>query len=130
MRTMRFHVRGGFSAQYRTAFVCAAVRVALFSDPMDLTSLNSAAYAALVSGKGPAEANCDALGIRNGFTFRTQPAGSLPKAGGTGRHCPGSMPVGKPGAPKRPSFVRAAIIAAAAASPTGTPVTRFNSGIP
>ena len=43
VRKMRFQVRPECSAQYRDAFVCAAVRVVLVSEPTDLTSLNSAA---------------------------------------------------------------------------------------
>src|SRR5215207_7851108 len=67
----------------------------------------------------------------NGVTFRSHPAGSLTNPGSAGRHCPGNVPVVKPGAPNRPSFARATSIAAAAASPTAIPpVFAGPSGIP
>ena len=75
-----------------------------------------------MSGSGPAERNCDELSSRNGFTFRSQALGSLTKPGSTGSQTPGpGGSSGKPAGPKRPSAVRAAIIAAAAASPTAMP---------
>ncbi len=43
VRKMRNHVRAPFSAQYRDEFVWNIVRVALFSEPIDLTWLNSVA---------------------------------------------------------------------------------------
>jgi hypothetical protein len=93
----------------------------LVAEPSDLTSVNSRAYFRLVSASGPSERNCEGLRIRNGFTSFSQALGSLTNAGSTGRHTPGSKPTAKRNEPKRPSSVRAAIIAAAAASPTAIP---------
>src|SRR5688500_17057091 len=115
VRKMRFQVAGGFSAQYRAAIVWSAERVVLAADPSDFTSSNSRAYARLVSDSGPLERNCDALRIRNGFTSFSQAFGSLTKAGRTGCQAPAPNPTRNRNGPNRPSSVRAAIIAAAAA---------------
>ena len=59
--------------------------------------------------------------IRKGFTSFSHANGSFTKAGRTGRHWPAPVPTGNRYAPKRPSSVRAAIMAAAAAPPTAIP---------
>ncbi len=102
----------------------------LVADPSDLTSLNSRAYFLLVERRGPSEPNCVPLSIRNGLTSFSHANGSLTNAGSTGRHWPAPVPTGNRYAPKRPSSVRAAIIAAAAAPPTAIPrVFALPSGI-
>jgi ribosomal protein S30 len=108
----------------------SAVRVVLVREPTLLTSSKSRVYALLVSLSGPSERNCEASSSRNGRTSLTHAFGSLPKAGRTGFQTPGPEPTAKRNAPKRPSSVRAAIIAAAAASPTRIPrVFELPSGI-
>ncbi len=121
VRNVRFQVTAGFSAQYCAARVCSGVRTLSVAEPSVLTSSNSRAYFRLVSGSGPSDRNWDELGMKNGSTSLSQPFGSFTNIGSTGRHTPGPVPEGKPGAPNRPSSVRAAIIAAAAASPTAIP---------
>ena len=91
------------------------------AEPYFFTSSNSRVYFALVSAGGPSERNCEPLRIRNGRTFASHAFGSLTNAGSTGRHWPGSVPTANRNEPKRPSSVRAAIIAAAAALPTAIP---------
>jgi hypothetical protein len=65
--------------------------------------------------------NWSPLSTTNGLTFATHANGSLGPEGVvhvvevTGRHCPGSSPHVNWNDPKRPSFVRSEIIAAAAA---------------
>src|SRR5919109_3216521 len=81
-------------AQKRAASVWSAVRSELESDPIVLTSLNSAAYSALASGWGPRELNSDALGIKSGVTCPSHALGSLMSIGGVGRHWPASVPTG------------------------------------
>ncbi len=61
------------------------------------------------------------LGTRNGSTFASQAVGSTTNAGGVGRHSPGREPITTSNGPPRPSFARAASIAAAAASPAAIP---------
>ena len=53
--------------------------------------------------------------------FRPTGAGSGAKSGGVGRQTPGVVPTAGVNGPKRPSFTRAASIAAAADSPMATP---------
>jgi hypothetical protein len=86
-----------------------------------LTSLNSAAYLALVSGFGPRARNRADFRSRNGLTLPTHALGSLIIAGGVGCHSPGAVPTGNRKLAKRPSFSRAASILAAVAAPTVMP---------
>jgi hypothetical protein len=72
---------------------------------------------------GPSERNWDGLSTRKGFTYAIQANGSLAKNGRSGRHAPGVNPAVNLNEPNRPSFVRAAIIAAAATSPAPIPPT-------
>src|SRR6185503_5368652 len=95
----------------------------LEKEPSDLTSLKSSAYALLVSLFGPLVRNISAFGARNGFTFATQGVGSGVVSGGEMRQAPAVVPNtnGKGVVGLRPSFVRAASIALAAASPAAIP---------
>ena len=110
--------RSAANCQKIAAVVWSAVRVVLFSDPIDFTSSKSFVYSVLVSAFGPFERNCDGLSITNGFRFPTQASGSI----AVGRERP---PLGRHRADRRsnvngakyPSFARAASIAAAAAAP-------------
>ena len=80
-------------AQKRAVLVWSAVRVALSTAPMALTSLSSAAYSALESAGGPTGSrNCEPLVIVHGVTVAQfgNSAGANP--GGVGRHWPGSVP--------------------------------------
>src|ERR687898_2043983 len=111
--------------------VWSALRALLVAEPYVFTSSNSCAYFRLASASGPSERNCEPLWRRKGRTSFSHPFGSLTSAGGTGRHWPGSDPTANRNDPKRPSSVRAAIIAAAAALPTAIPrVLDEPSGIP
>src|SRR5207248_7547069 len=104
--------------------VCSGVRTVLFTEPSALTSLKSAAQAALVGACGPSVRNCDELSIRNGRTPPTQGVGSsicVSSGFSSGCQCP-ALSFGFHGdGPKRPSPSRATIIASAAASPAATP---------
>ena len=103
----------------------------LVAEPIAFTSLNSCAYCVLPSAAGPCDWNCVPLSSRNGFTSFSHANGSFTNAGSTGRHWPGSVPTANRNEPKRPSSVRASIIAAAASSPTAIPrVFAVSSGIP
>jgi hypothetical protein len=93
----------------------------LAAEPSDFTSAYSRAYVRLASESGPAERNCDEFRIRKGFTSFNHAFGSLTFAGRTGRQAPGADPTANLNGPKRPSSVRAASIAVAAASPTAIP---------
>src|SRR5918912_1430777 len=81
----------GCDCQKIAAIVWSAVRRVLVSEPSDLTSLKSSAYAALVSAFGPSDRSISALGMRNGLTFATHGVGSTPNAGGDLRHSPGAV---------------------------------------
>jgi hypothetical protein len=120
-RNTRFHSAGPWSCQKIAASVWSAVRVVLEIEPSRLTSLKSSAYASLVSGFGGSESSIATSGTRNGRTFATHGAGSSPNPGGDGRHSPGPEPNTNVNDPPRPSFARAASIAAAAASPAAIP---------
>src|SRR5918995_7455398 len=102
-------------------WVWSSLRAVLAKEPYAFTSLNSRAYWLLVSSFGPFDMNLAGSSTRNGFTSFSQAFGSFTNRGRTGRHSPGRVPTGNRYGPKRPSFVRAAIIAAAAASPTAIP---------
>src|ERR671913_244841 len=106
--------------------VCSSdLRVEPVARPRALTSLNSAAHCALVSGGGAAERNCEELCTRNGRTLPTHPVGSssgVPVVGdSSGCQCPTSELGTHALAPNRPSPVRAACITRAASWPTATP---------
>jgi hypothetical protein len=90
-------------------------------------TITAAPDAGLVSGLGGSERIIAALGTRNGRTLPTHGAGSKAKVGGVGRHTPGSEPMGKSNGPLRPSFARAASIAAAAAAPAANGPTSSDS---
>ncbi len=95
----------------------------LVSEPSDLTSLTSAAYAALVSASGPGVRNCVALSTRNGLASFTHAAGSHPSApvGPTsGCHTPGTNVPSVQEIGMRPSWPSASI-ASAAIVPTSMP---------
>src|SRR5918994_7348585 len=120
-----FHIAMGVLCHQRAMYVCVGVRRALFREPSALTSFTSAAYAALVSGSGPAVRNCDWLCRRNGLTLPTQGVGSrmgCPVAGlMRGCQCPGAEFGTHGEGPNRPSSSLAAIIASAAALPAAIP---------
>src|SRR5215208_3810627 len=112
--------------QNRVLCVCVGVRTALVAEPSIVTSFRSAAYAALPSAFGPAVRNCEELCSMNGRTRPTHGVGSS-----SGRNVVGSISGCQyPGpvscvhwdGPKRPSFIRAAIIASAAAFPALMPI--------
>ena len=87
-----------------------------------LTSSNSRAYLRLVSAIRPLGAELRRALDQERLHVPEPGDGSFTNVGSTGRHTPGSGPRrGSRAAPKRPSSVRAAIIAAAAASPTAIP---------
>ena len=100
-------------------------RPAASAPPMALSTssatITAAPDAGLVSGLGGSERIIAALGTRNGRTLPTHGAGSRANVGGVGRHAPGSEPMGKSNGAFRPSFARAASIAAAAALPAAMP---------
>jgi hypothetical protein len=75
-------------------WLCSGVRVVLFSEPISFTSLTSAAYWALVRGKGPAVWNWEALFTRNGTALPTQGDGSQRRPVGptSGCQAPGPEP--------------------------------------
>ena len=97
------------------------MRVVLSAAPIVLTSSNSLAYLALVSGFGGRPRNFEASPIRNGLTSLSHAPGSLMKSGTSGRHAPTADPAVNRKGPKRPSSVRAAIMASAAALPVAIP---------
>ena len=93
----------------------------LVSEPSDFTSLKSRAYARLLSALGPSVRSIRAFSTKNGRTLPTHGEGSTRKSGGDFRHAPGVVPNTNVTAPLRPSFARAASIAAAAFPPTLIP---------
>src|SRR4029453_12946786 len=92
-RATSFQLATGLLCHHLAINVWVAVRaegVTTPSPPSALTSLTSAAYAALLSASGPAERNCDELFIRNGLTPPTHGVGSSTVApfGATGSKTP------------------------------------------
>ena len=126
-RIPRWSIGTGLVEAQVASCACAGVRVEV-APPSDLTSLNSAAYSALVRGNGGPIRNWSWLLRVNGLTRLTHPK-LFAFAGGTSRHSPGSVPIGKAYVPKRPSFARLASTAAAAAWPTAMPAASCVSGI-
>src|SRR6185436_13830191 len=100
--------------------VWASVRLEPDCAPSALTSLNSAAYSGLASAGGPSDRNWPGLFIVSGVTVANWPK-TLFDTGPTGRHSPGWSPTGHGSTSNRPSVLRAAIIAAAAAAPIVRP---------
>src|SRR5215207_5461593 len=134
-RATAFQLATGVLCHQRAMYVCSGVRAVLFTDPIALTSLKSAAHVALSSVGGPAVRNCDELSMRNGLTPPTHGVGSRmgsPVVGSvSGHQCPGAVFGTHCDGPKRPSFCRAAIIASAAASPAAIPrALKGESGTP
>jgi hypothetical protein len=123
---MRFQIAGPLSCQKIAAAVSSAVRLVLVSAPSSLISLKSLAYASLESALGPSVRSISTSGTRNGCTLPTHGAGSratVPAGpcGGPSRQSPASVPSTTVNDPNRPSFARAASMAAAVASPTAMP---------
>src|SRR5215212_204385 len=119
---MLLHVAVPFvSPQNLAAAVWSSERLLLPDDPSALTSAKSSAYARVVSPCGARLRNSSALGSTNGSTSLSHENGSMRVAGATGRHSPGSVPALNRNDVNRPSPARAAIIAAAAASPVAMP---------
>src|SRR5262245_53350037 len=119
-RRARWNISTGFGWKNAAIACCSGLRTDV-EEPRSFTSLYSVAYFRLVSAFGPLERNCDVRWSVNGLTFETQANGSLANAGSVGRHSPGSVPTGVVNGTKRPSPVRSARIAAAAAAPAAIP---------
>src|SRR3954453_17404791 len=109
------------SPQNFAAAVWSSERVVLAVDPIAFTSAKSAAYARVVSPCCARLWNSSALGSTNGVTSLSHENGSMTMDGATGRHWPASAPVLNRNDVNRWSPARAAIIAAAAASPVAMP---------
>src|SRR5262245_44002980 len=104
-------------------YVCWAVRVALSTRPIALTSLKAVAHSVLVSAGGSGLRNCDELVRKNGRTPPTHGVGSRAGAPLTisGCQCPTAVLGTHWDGPKRPSFARSSSMALAAAWPIETP---------
>src|SRR5690242_8199397 len=127
-RAAPFHSHAGPPAvcQKMALCVCSAERTVLETEPSAFVSFTSTAYAVLSSACGPSLRNCDDVRSRNGFTFATHAVGSScsePSGLSSGCQCPGLAFETHGDGPKRPSFVRAASIASAAAVPAATPAS-------
>ena len=106
--------------------VSTSVRVDPVAAPFALTSLNSAAYSALVTARGPSVRHWLVDFIVNGFTWPVQ-ANAVAVAGRDETPLTDASAHGPELGPKRPSPVRAASMAAADAAPVATP---FDSEAP
>src|SRR5262245_32921919 len=89
-RAKSFQLATGVLFDHLAVFVCSSVREEPVALPSALTSVESAAQAALLSAGGPALRDCDELCRRNGFTPPAHGVGSLAWPGSSDQ-CPGAL---------------------------------------
>jgi nucleoside-diphosphate-sugar epimerase len=90
---------------------------------MALISLTSAAYCALVKGGGPGARKLEGLGITQGSVWASDGKAPFARAGGVGRHLPGTwLPTYVEGDGSNPSVLRQARISLATCWPHAPPL--------